>query len=50
MEGQHIRESPFSVATRSSVKRIGDQISTIERVKYPGDLAVNEMGKVSVIK
>ena len=48
MEGQHIRGSPFSVAVKSSVEKLGTLIRTIGGVKEPWGVAINQRGEVVV--
>ena len=44
VEGQHIRGSPFSMAVKLPVKKLGLPILTIDRVKVPWGVAVNQRG------
>ena len=50
VEGQHIRGSPFSVAVKLPVEngKLGNPILTIDRVKVPCGVAVNQRGEVFV--
>ena len=48
VEGQHIRGSPFSVAVKSSVKKLGTPIFTIGGLEGPGGVAINQRGEVVV--
>ena len=48
VEGQHIRGSPFSVAVKLPVEKLGHPILTIDRVKGPYGVAVNQRGEVVV--
>ena len=48
VEGHHIRKSPFSVAVKLSVEKLGNPILTIDRVKGPLGVAVNQRGEVVV--
>ena len=48
VEGQHIRGSPFSVAVKLPVEKLGNPILTIDRVKGPWGVAVNQRGEVVV--
>ena len=48
VEGQHIRGSPFDVAVTSRVEKLGNPLLTIEGVKHPWDLAINQRGEVVV--
>ena len=50
MEGQHIRGSPFSVAVKSPVERLGTRILTIGGVRGPWGVAINQRGEVVVIE
>ena len=47
VEGQHIRGSPFSVAVKLPVEKLGNPILTIE-VKRPCGVVVNQRGEVVV--
>ena len=46
--GQHVRGSPSSVAVRSSIGKLGTPILTINGVKGPRGVAVNQRGEVVV--
>ena len=48
VEGQHIRGSPFSVAVMSSIDQLGTPILTINSVRCPCGVAVNQKGEVLV--
>ena len=48
VEGHHIRGSPFSVAVKLPVEKLGNPILTIDRVKGPWGVAVNQRGEVVV--
>ena len=48
VEGQHIRGSPFSVAVKLPVEKLGHPILTIDGVKGPYGVAVNQTGEVVV--
>ena len=48
VEGQHIRGSPFFVSVKLPVEKLGNPILTIDRVKGPYGVAVNERGEVVV--
>ena len=47
-EGQPITGSPFSIAAKSSVERLGLPILTIEGLAHPWGVAVNQRGEVMV--
>ena len=48
VKGQHIRGSPFSVAVKLPVEKLGHPILTTDRVKGPWGVAVNQRGEVVV--
>ena len=48
VEGQHIRGSPFSVAVKSPVEKLGTPILTIGGVRGPWGVAINQRGEVVV--
>ena len=48
MEGQHIRGSPFSVAVKLPVEKLGTRILTIGKMKEPSGVAINQRGEVVV--
>ena len=48
VDGQHIRGSPFSVAVKLPVEKLGNPILTIDRVTRPWGVAVNQRGEVLV--
>jgi tripartite motif-containing protein 2/3/tripartite motif-containing protein 71 len=47
-EGQHIRGSPFSVAVKSPVEKLGAPILTVGGVEAPWGVAINQRGEVVV--
>jgi tripartite motif-containing protein 2/3/tripartite motif-containing protein 71 len=47
-QGQHIRGSPFSVAVKSPVEKLGTPILTIGVVEEPWGVAINQRGEVVV--
>jgi tripartite motif-containing protein 2/3/tripartite motif-containing protein 71 len=47
-EGQHIRGSPFTVAVKSSVEKLGSPILTISGVRTPCGVAIAQNGEVVV--
>ena len=47
-ECQHIRGSPFTVAVKASIKKLGTPISTICGLKSPWGCAINHSGEVFV--
>ena len=49
VEGQHVRGSPFSVAVKSPVEKLGTPILTICGLKEPRGVAINKMGAVVVV-
>ena len=48
VEGQHIRGSPFSVAVKLPVEKLGNPILTIDGVHRPFGVALNQRGDVVV--
>ena len=48
VQGQHIRGSPFSVAVKSPVEKLGTPILTIGGAKKPWGVAINQRGEVVV--
>ena len=48
VKGQHIRGSPFCVAVKMPVDKLGTPILTIDRLKSPWGVAVNQRGEVVV--
>ena len=48
IEGQHIKGSPFSIAVKLPLEKLGNPILTIDNVKGPYGIAVNQRGKVVV--
>ena len=48
VEGQHVRGSPFSVAVKSPVEKLGTPILTIDYLNRPCGVAINKMGEVVV--
>jgi tripartite motif-containing protein 2/3/tripartite motif-containing protein 71 len=46
VQGRHIRGSPFSVAVRSPVEKLGTPILTIGGVERPWEVAINQRGEV----
>ena len=48
VQGQHIRGSPFSVAVKSSVKKLGTPILMIRGVGGPWGVAINHRGEIVV--
>ena len=48
VEGEHIKGSPFPVAVKLPVQKLGTPIKTISRVKHPWGVAVNQKGEVIV--
>ena len=49
VQGQHIRGSPFSLAVRLPVKKLGDPILTVDGVGGSLGVAVNQMGEGEVV-
>ena len=48
VEGQHIRGSPFCVAVKMPVDKLGTPILTIDRLEFPRGVAVSQRGEVVV--
>ena len=48
VEGQHVRGSPFSVAVKSPVEKLGTPILTIGGLDKPHNMAINKVGEVVV--
>ena len=48
VQGQHIRGSPFSVAVKSPVEKLGTPILAIGGVNKPWGVAINQRGEVVV--
>jgi DNA-binding beta-propeller fold protein YncE len=48
VQGQHIQGSPFSVAVKSPVEKLGTPILTLGGVKGPWGVAINQRGEVVV--
>ena len=48
VQGQHIRGSPFSVAVKSPVEKLGTPILTIGGVSLPWGVAINQRGEAVV--
>ena len=48
VQGQHIRGSPFSVAVKSPVEKLGTPILTIGGMSGPWGVAINQRGEVVV--
>ena len=48
VEGQHVRGSPFSLAVKSPVEKLGTPILTIGGLDKPRGVAINKMGEVVV--
>jgi tripartite motif-containing protein 2/3/tripartite motif-containing protein 71 len=48
VKGQHIRGSPFSVAVKSPVEKLGTPILTIDEMAKPWGVAINQRGEVVV--
>ena len=48
VEGQHVRGSPFSVAVKSPVEKLGTPILAIGGLDEPRGVAINKMGEVVV--
>ena len=48
VEGQHIRESPFTITVTSSVEKLSTPILTIGKLKAPWGVAINQRGEVVV--
>ena len=48
IEDQHIRGSPFPVAVKSSLEKLGPPILTIDGVNLPGDLLVTDKSEIII--
>ena len=48
MEDQHIRGSPFSVAVKSPIEKLGTPILTIDGMEKPWGVAINQRGEMMV--
>ena len=48
VQGQHVKGSPFRVAVKSPVEKLGTPIRTIGGVKGPWGVAINQKGEVVV--
>ena len=48
VKGQHIRGSPFSVAVKLPVEKLGNPILTMDKLKRPWGVVVNQRGEVVV--
>ena len=48
VEGQHVRGSPFSIAVKSLVKNLGTPILTIDNLKRPDGVVINQRREVVV--
>jgi len=48
VEGQHIKRSPFGVAVKSSVEKLGTPLLTLSCLNVPEGVAVNQRGEVAV--
>ena len=48
VKGEHIKGSPFSVAVKLPVKELGNPVRTINGVKQPWGVTVNQRGEVVV--
>ena len=48
VEGQHVRGSPFSVAVKQPVEKLGTPIKTLVGLKKPQEVVVSETGEVLV--
>ena len=48
VQGQHVKGSPFHVAVKSPVERLGTPIRTIGGVRRPWGVAINQKGEVVV--
>ena len=48
VQGQHVKGSPFRVAVKSPVEKLGTPIRTIGGVNYPWGVAINQKGEVVV--
>ena len=48
VEGQHIRGSPFSIAVKSPVEKLGTRIQTFAVMDGPWGVAISQIGEVVV--
>ena len=48
VEGQHVRGSPSSVAVKSPVEKLGTPILTLDGVREPSGVAIDQRGEVVV--
>ena len=48
VQGQHVKGSPFRVAVKSPVEKLGTPIRTVGGVMEPGGVAINQKGEVVV--
>ena len=48
VEGQHIKESPFTISAKLPVEKLGTPILTLCGVKEPKGVAINQRGEVIV--
>ena len=50
VEGEHIKGSPFSVAVKLPVQELGTPVRSINGVKNPWGVAINQQGQVVVVE
>ena len=48
VEGHHVRGSPINVSVKSPVEQLGAPLQSIERVRRPRGVAINQRGEVVV--
>ena len=48
VEDQYVRGSPFSIAVKSPVKKLGTPILTIDKLKYPCGIVINQRREVVI--
>ena len=48
VEGDHIKGSPFPVIVKLPVRELGTPVKTIDRLKNPWGVAINQRGKILV--
>ena len=48
VEGQHVRGSPFSIAVKSPVEKLGTPIRTIDYLQYPCGVVINQRREVVI--
>ena len=48
VDGQHVRQSPFSVSVKTPVEMLGNPILTIDGVSKPWGVAINQRGELLV--